>query len=55
MTNNYTKSLGGSITPQGSVDRLRWYRGTFKQASQGVLRAVSRALNNMLTKDRDKT
>lgn len=46
----YIKILNGSITPLGSMTGLHWYIGTFKKISQGTLRAVSRVLNNYLTK-----
>lgn len=46
-------ALNAMMTATATVGSIRWYTGTFKSVSRGVLRAVSRALNNYLTKDRD--
>lgn len=51
----YTQAFVATMTPTGSVSTLRSYVGGFKVASKGTFRAVSRALNNMLTKNRDIT
>lgn len=46
-------TFAASMTATASVTFIRWYVGAFKAGSRATFRAVSRAISNYLTKDRD--
>lgn len=54
LNRRYHVGLVASMTARGVLKKIRWYRGAFKYQARAQLRAVSRAINNMLTKDRDE-
>lgn len=49
---HFNQSLTGVQTFSATISRNRWYIGTFKESSAGVIRAISRAIH-LITQKQD--
>jgi hypothetical protein len=50
----FNKSLSANQTFKGTLATLRWYAGTFKQTSLGIIRAAYRTVK-IITANRNLT